>query len=360
MLDAVVVGVGFAGHAHWMPALQKSQDLKLIGVVDPLLERRRAATDLALDIWAVPSVAEMADRAPRDAIIFVVTPDHLPVITELLELGYRALAVEKPIVSRDLDAPKLRDLIRHYRPRIYAVDHYYQKFLPLEYVLGLLPKNDPRVAALVASGQHTLDELPGCLGEIEGVTYTNIEAGELGIPYLDTHPWLEHDAEIGGIIRDLGPHAFSPLWRNRLVSATAEILDVGLVRLSTDRKRYEPVRKQGEIEMYARVLLLHNEITVNVTFGKAPFPGKERSLAVRASQGTFFAGLARGQSSVVLTNDGRTTRISLSKAENSLTVEEAELFYTGQLPSFDGNLEAAIGALEIGQQIRAVYFISRQ
>lgn len=354
--DAILVGVGFAGTQHYLPTLAESKDFSIIGAVDPLDTARERANASCPGIWTVPTVQEIPDTAPRDTVVFVVTPDHYPVVVGLVESGFRNLVVEKPLVSRDDEVTELQELVVKHGLQIYAIDHYYQKFLPLQFVLGRMPITDPRVASITITGDHQLDELPHCLGVVEGVTYTNIEAGDLGVPYLNDHPWLENDPEIGGMIRDLGPHAFSPLVRNGLLGAPPDLFDIQLLGLSPNRTRYVPLLGESEIEMYVHALLTYKGVTANITFAKAPFQGKERSLAVRASNGTFFAGLARGQSSVVLTDDGRTTRLSLRVAENQLVIEEANLFFNGQLPGFDGNLEAAITALQLGQGIRTAYF----
>ena len=264
-MDAIVVGVGFAGTQHYLPILGKSEDFSVIGAVDPLGTARERASNLCPGIWTVPTVQEIPDTAPRDAAVFVVTPTHYPVIAGLVKAGFRNLVVEKPLVSRAREVAELQELVVANALRIYAIDHYYQKFLPLEFVLGRMPWGDPRVASLAITGGHQPHELPGCLGQVEGVTYTNIEAGDLGIPYLNDHPWVEQDPEIGGIIRDLGPHAFSPLVRNGLLGALPDPFDIQLLRLSTDRTRYVPVMGEGEIEMYVHTLLVYNGVTVNLS-----------------------------------------------------------------------------------------------
>lgn len=358
MRDVVIVGAGFAGREHWIPAVRASGGLRLVGVVDTSPESRAAARSAAGDgIWIVPAIGEIPAAVSQEAIIFVVTPDHFPVIAESLANGYRNLVIEKPLVSRDEEVALLKVLIAETSPRIYAVDHYFQKFFALEFVLGRVALSDPRVALLAAQGDHPFNAIPGCLGQIEGLSAVNIEAGDLGIPYLDGHPWLEHDPVIGGILRDLGPHALNPLTRLGLIGPEIEFYDVGLAKLTRNRAGLEPDRV--EIEMYVRVLLVSRDVTINLTFGKAPFRGKERSLAVRGERGSFFAGLARGQHAVLMTNDGRTTRLQLTTSENQFVVEEARLFHEGLLPGFDGNLGATFTALEAGQKIREAYFASR-
>ena len=343
--------------AHWIPGISRSTQLKLVGVIDPDEHARRRAAEATPGIWTAVRVDAVPPADHQGTIVFVATPDHFPVIRELGDYGFREFIVEKPLVSRDVEVDELERYARGESLTIYSIDHYYQKFLSLEFALGCLTLNDPRVEFLEFHGAHRREEIPGLLGAVEGVTYTNIEAGDLGIPHLDAHPWLEYDPIIGGMLRDLGSHAFAPLIRAGLTSEDATIMDVGLARLNATRNGFVPVRSQSDIEMWVRALVVWNGITANVAFGKAPFPGKERSLAVRAAGGVFFAGLARGQSSILMTNDGRMTRISLHKAENDLVIDEAIAFFDGKLPAdFDGNLRSSLSALRLNQRLRTRYF----
>ena len=358
-MEAIIVGFGFAGGTIWGPILKDGKNFSMIGVVDLLEAPLKKARGLLPGIWTASNVKEISDTVSRDTVVFVVTPDHWPVIVDLVELGFKNLVVEKPLVSHQNEIHFFETLIQENNLVVYTIDHYYQKFLALEFALGRMRNNDPRVDSLSITGDHGRHELPVCLGEIEGVTYTNIEAGDLGIPYLNTHEWVEKDPKIGGIIRDLGPHALSPLTRCGLIDPTAKIQEVSLLRLTPDRTGLMPVRNTDEIEMFVRTTLTSKEgVTANITFGKVPFQGKERSLAVRAANGVLFAGLARGQSSVVMTDDRRTTRISLRETENQVVVKEAKLFFDGKLSDFDGNMTSAITALEIGQKIRKTYYES--
>lgn len=355
----ILVGAGMISVTHWMPSIARLSSLKLVGVIDPDEGARNRAKETIPGIWTAARIDGIPDVDRDEMIAVVATPDHFPVIRELGENGFRKFLVEKPLVARDAEVDELERYAREKNLVIYSIDHYYPKFLPLEFTLGRLPSDDPRVKFLEFRGDHRSEEIPGLLGVVEGVTYTNIEAGDLGIPTLDNRPWLEHDPELGGMLRDLGTHAFGPLIRVGLLSPKADIMDIGLAKFNSTRDGFEPVKKKTDIEMWIRALMISNGITANVTFGKAPFPGKERSLAVRAKQGVFFAGLARGQSSVLMTNDGRVTRISLTKPESDLVLEEAIAFFSGQLPkSFDGNLHASLGALRLNQRLRAKYLES--
>lgn len=358
MQSVILVGAGFAGITYWIPAISRSASFRLVGVIDPDKCACRRAAEAVPGIWTAIRVDAVSplDLDKHRAIVFVATPDHLSVIREFSNHGFRKFIVEKPLVSSYSEVDELEQCIRRDNLKIYSIDHYYQKFLPLEFVLGRLALKDPRVQFLEFHGDHRRDEIPGLLGLVEGVSYANIEAGDLGIPHLDTHPWLEYDPTIGGMLRDLGPHAFAPLIRTGLTSDEATIMDIGLAKLNTARDGFTPVRLPSDIEMWVRALITWNGITANVAFGKAPFPGRESSLAVRAANGIFFASLASGQSSILMTNDGRTTRLSLCKAQRDLVLEEAIAFFNRKLPAdFDGNLHSSISALHFNQRLRTRY-----
>lgn len=355
--SVVLVGAGMISITHWIPSITRSTPLELIGVIDPDEGARNRAKETAPGAWISARIDVIPPVNFKETIALIATPDHFPVIRELGDYGFRKFIVEKPLVSRDAEVGELERYAREKNLVIYSIDHYYPKFWPLEFTLGRFAPDDPRISFLEFRGDHPQKEIPGILAAVEGVTYTNIEAGDLGIPTLDPRPWLEHDPEIGGMLRDLGTHAFGPLIRVGLTSHEATIMDIGHAKFNATRDGFVPVRAQGDIEMWVRALMVSNGITANVAFGKAPFPGKERSLAVRAAHGVFFAGLARGQSSVLMTNDGRVTRISLCKPESDLVLEEAIAFFTGKLPAdFDGNLRASLGALRLNQRLRAKYW----
>jgi len=356
---AIVVGCGFAGLGIWLPILEMEEGFSLIGVVDLLEEPRKKAKELIPGIWTASNVKEIPDTVSRDTVVFVITPDHYPVIVDLVELGFKNLVVEKPLVSHLHEIPLLQELIQKENLKIYTIDHYYAKALPLEYILGRMRDSDPRIASLSITGDHFPDKLPGCLGKIEGVSSINIEAGNLGLEYiLDGHLWVMEDPDIGGIIRDLGPHTLGPLVRCGLINPAASVLIANLFQFTEGNDGFTSVKSPRGIEMLVHALLVNEGITLDLQFGKAWFPGKIRSLSIRAEKGTFYAGLARGDSSVVMTSDKRTTRISLRATENQTVVEEAKLFFDDRLPGFDGNMTSAITALQLGEEIRETYYNS--
>lgn len=360
MLNVIVVDVGFAGSEHWLPAIQESKNMRTVGVVDILPEARaKALSMLPSGVWAKPTIQQIPDSVPRDTLVLVATPDHFPVVKGLAEMGFKNLIIEKPLVSRDGELGKFMKLAKQSGLRVYALDHHIQKAFSLQVVLGIVNMGDPRLEMLTIDGAHELEEIPGILGKIEGVNLTNIEAGDLGIPYLDQHPWVEHDPVLGGIIRDLGPHAFAPLAAAQLLKDNATILYVKLAKLSKDRRGLEPVTSRDDIEMYVFCLLAQEGTSLVVTFGKVPTAGGERSLVVHGKTGFYFLELPRNRDAVVMTHDGKTTRLSLRVSTNRFVVEEIYLFYKGLLPStFDGHLQAAYTALITNMRIRKAYFLA--
>ena len=110
-MDVVVIGAGFAGTEHYLPTLKDTMDISVIGVVDPQESQREQASTLIPGIWTVETIQDIPDSAPRDAIAFVLTPDHYPVVVELAECGFKKLVVEKPLVSRDHEIEAIQKLI---------------------------------------------------------------------------------------------------------------------------------------------------------------------------------------------------------------------------------------------------------
>lgn len=362
MLDAIVVGAGFAGSTHWIPAIMESDQWRLVGVVDIDPARLdKVSTMLPEGCWTATSVLHIPGQTLLDTIVWVVTPDHLPVIRDLVQMGFSRLVVEKPLVARDHELEEFADIVRANRLQIYCLDHYLQKVLSLFLALGVVAADDPRARLIEVTGSHQLEGLAGSLGEIEGASVINVEADDLGIPYLNQHAWLEHDPEIGGIIRDLGPHIFAPLVGGGLLGPDAKIHDVGLARLSSDRSSFQPVARRSEIEMWVSALFDDRGRSVNVSFGKVPMRGGERSLTVRGEHGFYFLGLPRNRDAVLMLNDGRTTRLRLTTSTNEAATTEAALFFDGCLPAdFNGHYLTARQAILFGQRIRQAYFASRQ
>jgi len=358
MLNAIVVGAGFAGSTHWIPAITKSNQWELIGVVESNVRRlAEVSHSLPKGCWTAESVRAIPDAAPKDAVAWVVTPDHLPVVKDLAAAGFTRMVIEKPLVAREREVGDFLTFAGVHDLKVYALDHYLQKALPVFLVLNRISEHDPHVDLVSFRGEHSLREIIGALGEIEGASLVNVEAGELGIPYLDQHPDYERDLETGGAIRDLGPHAFAPLIAAGLLHTGAPIHDVSLARLVRDWRTFVPVRKRDELEMWVTVLFEHVGRSVNVSFGKVPMKGGERSLTVRGKNGFCFLALPRNRDAVLMTNDGRTTRLALAVSTNDAAVAEVGWYFEGRLPaSFDGYLHAACRAIELGHLIREAYF----
>jgi predicted dehydrogenase len=359
-MKVLLMGAGFAGTTHWIPGVKRSELFELVGIVDPDLDAREKASKASPGVPVFRDIAEAGYFAKEeDVVVFIATPDHFPAILSATMDKFRKFIVEKPFVARINEIAMLRKLIQKTPLTVYSIDHYYQKFLPLEFVLGKLDLNDPRATYIKIKGDHEFLEIPGSLGEIEGFSYTNIEGEELGIPYLDNHPWTEYDLELGGMIHDLGPHAIAPPLRAGLISVDSRIHEVSLAKFNSARDSFEPIKSRKDIDMLVHAIMTTDGLAANFTFGKVPFR-KERSFAVRGRKGTFFAGLARGQDSILMTSDGKTTHFSLKEQENDLVLREAKDFFEKKLPEeFDGNVKTSLEAIQLEERIRGFYYDSR-
>lgn len=357
--EIILVGAGHAGQSYWIPALQKSPNWDLTHIVDPDPVAQARASAMAPGVSVVGSPMLIAQL--HDATVMIVTNDHLPVLRDYYNAGCRRFIIEKPIVSRDADIPEFEAFLARSDTQIYSIDHYYQKLWPLKLVLGVMSTSDPRVFLLSVPAGASVHSLPNSLGDIQSVSIVNIEGGGQGIPYLDAHPWVEHDRELGGTIRDLGPHVLAPLIGAKLLSSSAHILSVQLDRLSNMRTNLAPVMTEGEIETHVHALLKYEGAGIDVTFGKVPLAHSHKSLVVIGSLGTFYGSIARGGTSTIVTKKGKRIAVQLTKEENDLVLLEAALFFNDQLPvEFDGNVGASMAALKLGVRLRDGYFLNKR
>ena len=159
------------------------------------------------------------------------------------------------------------------------------------------------------------------------------------------------------MLLDLGTHALSPLIAAGLLGAGAEVRDVKLSRLSADRSDLTPVRATNEVEMYVSALLSTAEdLSVQVAFGKVPFRGGVWATVIRGERGMIYAGLRSGQPVVVVPDRGDPIILSLTKDHYAIALEEALMYFCGDLPDFDGYTEAFFVSMEVLRRIRDAYF----
>lgn len=359
MHGMIAVGAGEVFEKYWLPAIQKSNKVRLVGVVEPRKSRLRSLTKTHPNLgkaWSVASIGEILDGTSRDTVVLVLTPDHFPVVKELAEKGFRNIVVEKPLVSRDRELPLILEMAEQYALKLYSVDMYLPKAFSLAVVLGSINRVDSRLNFFSVTAT---EEDPNLLGDVEGATVSVIEGGDFGVPSLDRRQWLEKDPEVGGMLRDLGTHAFAPLVSAGLLGIEAEVLNATLAKFSSDRTMLAPVTDTKDVEMYVSAQLAYRDIPIHVAFGKLPQKGGEWSLTVRGSKGMFYTSLRSGQSGIYVGNNGKTQFSSLSVSPMEFVLEEIRMFYGGLLPGFDGNIKAISASLALNKKIRDAYFSSR-
>ncbi len=354
----IVVGTGHAFCEHYVRPLTESLQgvVRVIGTVDPVLpENEEVHLTLNETGWHILSIQDIPEGARGgDVAVMVLTPDHFQVIEELVEMGFRRIFVEKPVVSRDSEVPKLRGLIDKTGAPIYSADFYIPKTFPLAVVMGKIGKSDPRYRWMRISNPDA--DLKEMLGDIEGVSVNVIEAGKFCLPDIASRPWLATDPEIGGMLHDLGPHALAPLYSAGLAMNLA-VHHVGMAKLTPENHLWSIIATD-QVEMYANVLLedLDRHIPVQISFGKVPFEkGGIWSLVVRGSEGMFFAGLRTGQPAVLLANNGEVVTFALVKSTYEIVIREALMYWNGELSGFDGNLGAFFGPKKTEGAVRDNY-----
>jgi len=355
-MDLIVVGAGAAFQEHYAGVLENIAGVKVIGIVDRADDAQLPAW--CKDAWRVAEISQIPNGVNRDdTAVVILTPDHYPVIKELAEMGFKFMLVEKPLVSRDWEVKAVKGLRDEKNLRLYAIDFYIPKLFPLQVAFGVIGKNDPRRKYVQVTGWS--DDAREALGKIEGIAVQVIEAGNFCLPDLAKRPWLEKDPEIGGMLRDLGTHALAPLVAAGLLDERAAIHDVMLSQLHRDRSTLVPLRRSAGnyVELYASALLTANHgIPVQVSFGKVPFNGGIWALTIRGERGMFYAGLRTGQPAVLVPNKGEPVVFSLTQSTYQIVLEEALMYFNGELPGFDGNTNAFFTSMGILQRMRKHYF----
>ena len=354
-MKIIVVGTGHAWTKFYqasIAALETTNQLKLLGVVDPVSD----PGTLPEGVWWVNTTEDIPYEAVApDVAVMILTPDHYSVIEALAQTGFKNIICEKPLVSRKDEIGKVKDLVERYGLKLYAIDFYLPKTLPLQVMLGLIGPDDPRYHWLSIS--HSGADFTEMLGDIEGVGVQVIEAGDFCLPDIAGRPYLATDKQIGGMILDLITHVCGPLHQAQLLNGW-EVLDASLSRLSSITTGHlVPVRDTArEVEMYVTALLSANGIPIQLSLGKVPIErGGLWSLEVRGTKGAYYAGLRTGQPSVLLSKEGTVTFL-LKMTPYEFVLREALFYFDGELPQgFDGNFGAFVTSMQVGEGIIARY-----
>jgi predicted dehydrogenase len=353
LTSMVVIGAGRAFFQHYLKPLAEAP-IRILGIVDPAFSAENRSHELLRAAWVVPSVAQIPQEVRRPEVVaLVLTPDHYPLIVELAAAGFKRIMVEKPLVHRDDEVQRVRELIKSAGLRLYATDSYITKLFPLLMVLGALPEKDPRRKFVHVSGEENGECV---LGKVEGVSVQIIEGGDFCLPDLAKRPWLEHDAAIGGVLLDLGIHALAPLVTAGLLTSAASIHHVGLAKISADRASVARISNaMNEAELYATALLTDGNVPIQLSVGKVPFDGGLWALSIRGENAMFYAGLRAENTSVLITHSGKVTQFTMKQPAYAMVIAEALMYFRNDLPGFDGNTAAFFEAREVLRKVKAYY-----
>jgi len=351
----VVVGAGRVFLQHYLKPLAEAP-VRVLGIVDPAFSAENKSHEVLRTAWIVRSVAEIPEEARKPEVIaLVLTPDHYPLIGELAATGFKRIMVEKPLVHRDDEVEKVRELIKSAGLHLYATDSYILKVFPLLVVLGLIAERDPRRKFVEISGEQNRD-LKSALGKIEAVSIQIIEGGDFSLPDLAKRPWLERDHEIGGVLLDLGIHALALLVTTGLLTGAASVHHVALAKLSPDRTSLVPIPPaMNEVELYVSALLTESNIPIQLDFGKVPFSGGTWTLSIRGENAMFYAGLRAEKTSVLVAHSGKVAQFDLTQSAYAMVIEEALMYFRNDLPGFDGNTSAFFQGREVLRKLKRFY-----
>jgi predicted dehydrogenase len=141
-MNVIQVGVGKMGQ-HWLDVLWKSDDVDLVGVVEPVDQLRDAA---------IEKVGLSPDRGFRSlddalatiefdaAVVVTPPPSHRPIAGQLLEAGKHVL-MEKPLATTIEDARELVDIADR-TDRVLMVGQNYRYFNAFATVRDLVGRGE--------------------------------------------------------------------------------------------------------------------------------------------------------------------------------------------------------------------------
>ncbi len=363
-----VVGVGAVFVEKMQKALDETGPSNRRFLIDIASERLKSISpELGMRVVADslhPPFRSIPAEQRLDHIVVIASPNHLESTVAFVEKGFRQFIIEKPLINNEHEAHRLLELLKQTPDlRIYALDFYIQKCLPLLLLAGLISTDDPMWNLVcMENGEKVLPELSGSfnslVGKIKGVSVTILEGGQLGVPDVEKRPWLEHDKIRGGVLLDLGIHALAPLVTLGMLDKSTQVVHASTKSFSPDRKSL--VSTKNKPEMYAKALLNINTYTtgytnspLEITVGKIPQEGGVWEMVIRGSKGIAVMGLRSGQQLSVQTNSGKDIQLRLEPNLNpySLAFREA-LRYFGGDDRVDNHLRAALTAISVIDKIK--------
>lgn len=284
----------------------------------------------------------------KKVVAVVATPSHLPVVQELILRGVRMLIVEKPVVNNGNELTELEQILKdHPDIKLYPLDYYQQKSIPLDILTGKIKPSDSRFNLVVDEDNNPISEnLVGSLhdhiGKITGIDIELVEGSELGVPDLDRRPWLENDPVAGGMLLDLGTHAFAPLFYSGLIRPE-NLVVVSAERkiLGSDRESFIP-RTGDKPEIFAEAILTAKnkdggDIKINFRVGKIPEEGRSSNFIIHGEKGDITMGLKRRDFLRINPKVGQNLLIKLAEGTDlyGLALNDADQYFRGEIDSDD-------------------------
>ena len=358
--NIIVFGAGDVWSGYWKRALKEAVGFKIIGFVERDNARAERAIAGRRGVWTVSSVDHIPKNAPRDAIIFVLTIEHLEIVRALSEQGFKNFVVEKPLVHSRLELEILMALIREKGLRLHAHDHYILKLFGIRALLGLVDSTDPRLVYLASPGS-ICGMGDAYLGTVSDISVTGVEA----VPLEMEPPWFlnQEKAEVprGGVSNDLLPHVVAPLVACGLMVERkgASLAAVHVQTLDETGKGLMPRSSVGQVDLLIDMRLQgytphHLTNAIKVRCGVVPEGEKsEWSLLVMGQNGNIIGNLQDGRVKVtLLPHSGGEIDLTPIVDPMRFAAQEIYFFFNKELPNFDGHLQAASCAIRIAEDAR--------
>lgn len=365
----VVAGIGAVYSEHInqpLDILGPSQKRILLDSSHERISSTQNLNRLLADARHAPFDLERLSEEERlSYVVLIATPDHFQAIKSFANAGFRNLIVEKPLVNNAQEIVGLKDVIQdNPEIKIYPLDFYVQKTAPLHLLTGSILPDDQRWNWIEDENGAIVDRrfsgsLEKFIGDMEGIDMTIVEGGSFGIQDLDRRTWLEHDKDRGGMLLDLGTHAFAPLFASHIGNADNITVETASRYILGKNRRSFINAHDDQPEIYAEALLSlrmkQKIIPVTIKVGKTFHDGGIWKLIIRGSEGDISMGLRSGQHLTVQPNEGSDFSLFLRKGSNpyALAFQEAHMLFSDMIKSRDV-LQPMLDAITVIDKIKQV------
>lgn len=187
MLQGAIIGFGeVARHGHW-PAYEKSNEAKIVAVVDRTEERRQIARKLSPGVATFSTIEELAAGAEIDFVDICTPPAlHGEPMLDALGRGWNVLC-EKPLLLDLVELEQARSLAR-------------------ETGRAIVPVHNWKYAPIVQRATEMLRS--GVIGQLREVEIETLRIQDCAVADPN-HPNWRRDPAIagGGVLMDHGWHA---------------------------------------------------------------------------------------------------------------------------------------------------------